>query len=36
VIRFSLGLTTNEAQIDEVAQLLPALLADVRAPAPVT
>ncbi len=36
VIRFSLGRTTTAAEIERVAGRLPALLADVRTPLPVT
>ncbi len=36
VIRFSLGRTTTAAEIDAVAQRLPAILADVHTPAHVT
>jgi cysteine desulfurase len=36
VIRFSLGRTTSQTEIDEVAARLPALLADVRTPLAVT
>ncbi len=36
VIRFSLGRTTTESEVADVARRLPALLADVRAPADVT
>lgn len=36
VIRFSLGRTTSQTEIDEVVARLPALLADVRAPLAVT